>query len=161
MEKLLLSHVFNSGAASNQPLHNTNGASGQQLVSLIHDHPVSLEDELNQILPNTASPSVQPADQQSIKLPSGQNLNDGVNNNQLTFDATVGSSQTPNTGSDQRLSNISVGSYQQMAKPSVGNSKQISNLRSTQLILNTATTQTRSNAHLQYLRSANLTNSKV
>ena len=140
LKKNLSTH-FNSGVASNQPLHNTNGASVEQLVSLTRDLPVSLEDTLNQTVQNTAFPSVHSADQQSMKLPSCPNLNDGVKSNQLAFNVTVGSSQTTNSGSQQKLSNISVGSYQQMANPSVATNQQIPYLCSTQLMFNTAATQ--------------------
>lgn len=136
MDKLPL---FNLGAASNQPFQKRCGASVQQSVSLIPNLPVSLKDTLNQSMSDTALSSVQPADKQLVTAPSCPN--DGVKSNQLTIDATVGYSQIPNSSTDQGLSNISVGSYQQMANPSVATNQQIPNLCSTQLMFNTAATQ--------------------
>ena len=130
--------MFNLGAASNQPLQKRCGASVQQSVSLIPNLPVSLKDTLNQSMSDTALSSVQPADQQLVTVPSCPN--DGVKSNQLTNDATVGYSQIPNSSTDQGLSNISVGSYQQMANPFVTTNQQISNFYPSQSICNTATT---------------------
>ena len=131
-------HSCNSGTASNQPLHNTNGASVQQLVSLTHDLPVSLEDALNQRVQNTAFPSVQQANQELTTALSCSN--DGVKSNQLTFGAPIGFSQTHKSGLHQELSKISVRSCQEMANLSATSNQQILNLPSTQLTFNTSTT---------------------
>ena len=138
MDKLPFNHLFNSDATSNQPLQNRCGASVEQLISVTPNLPVSLRNALNHSMPDTAFSSVQPADQQLVTALSC--LNDRVKSNQLTHDATVGSSQTSNASTDQGLSNISVGSYQQMVNPFITTSQQIPNFYPTQLIFDTATT---------------------
>ena len=132
-------HSCYSGAASTQPLHNTNGGSTQRMVSLTHDFPVNVEDALNnQMVQNTPFPSAKQTDQELVTALSC--LNDGVKTNEPTFDPTVGFSQTPKSDTHQALSNISDGSFQEMADLSVTNKQQIPNLHSTQLTFNTPTT---------------------
>ena len=91
------SHMLHLGV--NQPLPNdVYGPSVQQSVSTLPSLPVEV---VNQFLPDTASPSVQPSNQQSITALRRSKFSEGIESNQQAVYAIIGSIQTPNSGTDQ------------------------------------------------------------
>lgn len=134
-----LSYMLNLGFAANQPLCCRCDTSIKQSGFMIPNFPVISKD-LNQSLPNEASSSVQLPDQPSTGSPSQPDFNEGVRYNEQIFNATFVSNQTPDSPTDQRLSNISGASYQQMANPFGIINQQTADSHFTQVMLNAAAT---------------------
>ena len=102
--------MFHLDAASNQLLpNNTYKASVQRIVSPAPSLPVIPADELNQLLPDTALPSVQPSNQHSIATLSWPIFNEGIESNQQEANSIIGFSQTANSGTNQGFLMISGG----------------------------------------------------
>ena len=94
------SHMLHLGV--NQPLPNdVYGPSVQQSVSTLPSLPVIPVEVVNQFLLDTASPSVQPSNQQSITALRRSKFSEGIESNQQAVYAIIGSIQTPNSGTDQ------------------------------------------------------------
>ena len=77
----------------------------------------------------------------SYQRAAGQTkFNEGVRSNEQVINATFVSKLTPNSATNQLLSNEGVVSYQKIPNSSVATNQQISNSRSAQLMHNTAAT---------------------
>ena len=83
---------------------------------------------------------MQPPDQQSARALRQPNFNEGARSNEQVFNATFVPKLTPNSATDQVLSNEGVASYPNIPNSSVATNQQISNSHSTQGMFNTAAT---------------------
>ena len=118
--------MFNPCFAANQPLPKIKGASVQQSVFPTPNLPLNSKDALNQSLSNTTFPSVQPQNQLSVTAVSQHTFNHGGETN----NASVVSSQVPNTATNGVLFDRSVRPYQQMGNRFVSTNQQIPDLTS-------------------------------
>ena len=134
-------HIFNPCFAANQPLHETNGTSVQQSVSPAPNLSLNSKYALNQSFSNTTFPLVQLPNQLSVIAVGQHSFNhDGSTNN-----ASVVSSQLPNTTTNGVLFNRSDRSYQHMANQFVSTNQQTPSLTSKSF----ASTQFQSNQYYQ------------
>ena len=114
------SQLNDLGFATNECVLNSYDASIQQSISSVSTFPI-------------VPPSYQRA--------AGQTkFNECVRSNEQVINATFVSKLTPNSATNQVLSNEGVVSYQKIPNSSVATNQQISNSRSAQLMHNTAAT---------------------